>query len=228
MPDNDSPTACAVFISGSGTNLQAVIDAAKSGELPLDVRLVVSDSAEAYGLVRAKREAIPTAIELWRRDEESRSAYGLRLAKRVGATGARLVLLLGWMHVLAAEFFDGRFEGVLNLHPAYLPEDPRDDTVILPDGSVSPVFRGAHALRDAMRAGVAATGATLIEVTPEVDRGPVLARRVMALFPGESEPDALERLHAVERQVVKEGVIEWIASNRARVSDDSRRPVSPN
>jgi phosphoribosylglycinamide formyltransferase 1 len=228
MPDSSTPTACAIFISGNGTNLQAVIDSAKSGELPLDVRLVVSDNAEAYGLVRAKRAAIPTAVEVWRRDLETRSAYGLRLAKRVEESGARLVLLLGWMHVLAREFLEAGFDGVLNLHPAYLPDDPQADTVTLPDGSASEVFRGAHALRDAIAAGASMTGASLIEVTPAIDRGPVLARRAMRLQPDDGEEAALARLHQIEQEVVREGVLAWIARHRERTADDTRRPVSSN
>jgi phosphoribosylglycinamide formyltransferase-1 len=207
------PTA--VFVSGSGTNLQSVIDAARSGELPLDIRLVLSDNPDAYALERAKRAAIPTAVSRWRRSEESREEYAMRLADGVRSSGARLVLLLGWMHVLGKRFLEAGFDGVLNLHPAFLPDDPSADTVVLPGGEKSPVFRGAHALRDAIAAKVGTTGATLIEITPDVDRGPVLARRTFALRPDDDVPAALERLHAVEREVVREGVLAWVARRTA-------------
>jgi phosphoribosylglycinamide formyltransferase-1 len=127
-------------------------------------------------------------------------------------SGARLVLLLGWMHVLAREFLEAGFDGVLNLHPAYLPEDPSDDVVVFADGTTTPAFRGAHALRDALTAQVTHTGASLIEITALVDRGPLLARRSMRLFPREDEAAALVRLHAIEREVVREGVLRWIAA----------------
>lgn len=202
------PTA--VFVSGSGTNLQAVIDATRAGRIPLDIRLVVSDSPTAFALERARRATIATAILTWARGDETRAEYARRLARAVRASGARLVLLLGWMHVLAREFLEAGFDGVLNLHPAYLPDDPAADEVTLPDGTRSPVFRGAHALRDAIAAGATVTGATLIEITPLVDRGAVLARKMFQLRPHDDEASALERLHAVEHAVVLEGVHAWL------------------
>jgi phosphoribosylglycinamide formyltransferase-1 len=202
------PTA--VFASGNGSNLQAVIDAVASGGLPLELRLVVSNRPNAFALTRAARANIPSLVMPFSNSEESRSAYGLRLARAVLAKGVKLVLLLGWMHVLAPEFVGAGFAGILNLHPAYLPEDPAADTVSFPDGTTTAVFRGAHALRDALLAGVETTGASLIEITPEIDRGPVLARRPLPLDPGEDERKALERLHDVERDVVREGVLVWL------------------
>ena len=144
------------------------------------------------------------------RSHESRTEYGVRLARAVRAKGVELVLLLGWMHVLAPDFVNAGFAGILNLHPAYLPEDPSADHVTFPDGTTTRVFRGAHALRDALRAGVKLTGASLIEITPEIDRGAVLARRPFAFVPDDDEKKALERLHDVERDVVREGVSAWL------------------
>ena len=206
------PTA--IFVSGSGTNLQAVIDASREGALPLDLRLVVSNVSAAYALERAKRADIPAVVMAFDRGREDRAAYALRLARLVRQSGARLVLLLGWMHVLAQEFLDSGFEGVLNLHPAYLPHDPSADIVVFEDGTQTPVFRGARALRDALAAKVSWTGASLIEITRHVDRGPLLARKPMRLFPHEDENAALERLHEVEREVVREGIARWLASRQ--------------
>lgn len=202
------PTA--VFASGNGSNLQAVIDAAAAGVLPLEIRLVVSDNPRAFALERAAAADIPALVMPFSRVHESRNAYGERLARSVRAKGVELVLLLGWMHVLAPEFVGGGFAGILNLHPSYLPEDPSADRVSFPDGTTTPVFRGAHALRDALHARVTATGASLIEITPEIDRGPVLARRVMELAPDDDERKALERLHDVEREVVRDGILAWL------------------
>ena len=206
------PTA--VLVSGSGTNLQAVIDAAQEGALPLDVRVVISNNKDAYALERARRAGIATVVMPYDRSRESRSSYAVRLAAAVRERGARLVLLLGWMHVLAQEFLDAGFDGVLNLHPAYLPQAPADDVVAFEDGTTTPVFRGPHALRDALAAKVSHTGASLIEITGLVDRGPLLARRAMRVHPEEDEAQALERLHAIEREVVREGVLRWIAARR--------------
>lgn len=201
---------CAIFVSGSGTNLQAVIDAAGAGTLPLDIRLVVSNSSEALALERARKAGIATLVMEWERATESRGEYATRLADAVRWSGAQLVLLLGWMHVLAKEFLEAGFDGVLNLHPSYLPDDPSADCVVLPDGREVRVYRGAHALRDAIEARESVTGASLIEITPLVDRGPVLARRPFALRPDDDEATALARLHEVEHDVVTAGILNWL------------------
>jgi phosphoribosylglycinamide formyltransferase-1 len=202
------PTA--VFASGSGSNLQAVIDAAAAGSLPLEIRLVVSDNPMAFALARAGAAKIPSLVMPYVKSIETRSAYGARLAHAVRAKGVELVLLLGWMHVLAGDFVNAGFAGILNLHPAYLPDDPTADHVTFSDGTTTPVFRGAHALRDALHAGVTMTGASLIAITPAVDRGRLLARKPMALRKGDDESKALDRLHDVERDVVREGVLAWL------------------
>ncbi|TAM73995.1 phosphoribosylglycinamide formyltransferase [bacterium] len=210
--------ATAVLISGSGSNLQAVIDAVARRDLPLDLRLVLSNRAGAFGLERARRAGVAARAELWdRRAGELRGAYDARVLAALRESGAELVLLLGWMHVLPAAIVES-FAGVINIHPAYLPEDPAADFVSVPGGPEIPAFRGAHALRDAIAAGVGWAGATCHLVTPAVDRGPVLTREPMRLRPGEGETDALERLHPVEHRVLTEGVARWCASRNAGFS----------
>lgn len=213
------PTA--ILASGSGTNVQAVVDQTRAGDLPLDIRLVVSNRADALALERARRAGIQTLVMTFSSRAESRAAYAGRLAAAVKASGARLVLLLGWMHVLAPEFLAAGFAGILNLHPSYLPDDPSADSVVLPDGSTSRVFRGPHALRDALQAGAHLTGATLIEITPDVDRGPVLARSPFELRDDDTVDSALERLHLVEHEVVREGVLAWLRKH-GRVNSTAR------
>jgi len=213
---------CAIFVSGNGTNMQAVIDATRAGTLPLDIRLVLSNVEVAFALERARRAGIPTSVITWDRARESRAGYAARLARAVRDRSAELVLLLGWMHVLAKEFLEFGFAGVLNLHPAYLPEDPSADTVVFPDGHVSRVFRGPHALADAIDAKAPETGASLIEITPLVDRGRVLARATLVLRPEDDEASALARLHVVEQRVVREGIEQWVATRREAVSAPRR------
>ncbi|HXM19646.1 MAG TPA: formyltransferase family protein [Candidatus Tumulicola sp.] len=205
------PTA--VLVSGNGTNLQSVIEDVRAGIVPLELRLVVSNNPQAFAIERARRAGIAVELMPFDRSAQTRSGYARALADLLKARGIRLVLLLGWMHVLASEFLDAGFDGVLNLHPAYLPDDPSDDTVTLPDGTRSPVFRGAHALRDALAAKLPMTGATLMQITAAVDRGPVVARRACPLNAHDDEAAALERLHAVEREVVREGVQAWLAQH---------------
>lgn len=212
------PTA--VFVSGDGTNLQSVIDDVRAGRLPLDLRLIVCDKPGAFALERARRAGLPCVTVPFRRGVESRAAYSLRVAWLAREARARLVLLLGWMIVLSPEFLGAGFEGVLNLHPSWLPDDPSADRVTLPDGSQSEVFRGPHALRDALAAGVATTGATFIQITSDVDRGPVLARRLFELRRDDTVESALERLHPIEHEVVREGILRWLSQRR----ELSRRP----
>jgi len=214
------PTA--ILASGSGTNLQGVLDRVASGELQLDVRIVLSNRKNAFAIERARQAGIPVAVMPYEREGETRSQYAHRIAQEIQRHGARLVLLLGWMHVLAPEFLKSGFDGVLNLHPSYLPEDPARDTVTMPDGSTSRVYRGAHALRDAIDAHEPITGASLIEITPEIDRGPLLARRPFTLRPDDTVESALARLHPVEQDVVAEGVRVWLARHAAARS--SRAP----
>jgi len=211
------PTA--VFVSGNGTNLQAVLDATRAGRLPLDIKLVVCDTPQARALDRAASADVPTAVLTWLRGSESRAEYARRLASTVESSGVRLILLLGWMHVLAPEFLEADFDGILNLHPSFLPDDPSADEVALPDGTRSPVFRGAHAVRDAIAANVTMTGATLIEITPAVDRGRVLSRRELALRADDDEASASARLQPIEHEVVIDGVTAWLrAKGLAAVS----------
>jgi len=206
----------AVLASGNGTNLQAVIDRSRAGTLPLDIRVVVSNRADAYALERARAAEVPTLVMPFAAGS-SRAEYARALATAVKKSGAQLVLLLGWMHVLAPEFLNAGFAGVLNLHPSFLPDEPSADEVTLPDGSRSKVFRGPHALRDALHAKARMTGATLIEITPEVDRGPVLARRTFELRPDDTVESALERLHKVEQEVVNDGVLAWLHAHAPAV-----------
>jgi len=213
---SSTPYPTAVLASGSGTNLQGVIDRIRAGTLPLDIRIVVSNRADAYALERAKAAGVATLVMPFATGS-SRTEYARGLATAVKTSGAQLVLLLGWMHVLAPEFLNAGFAGVLNLHPSYLPDDPSADEVVLPDGSRSKVFRGPHALRDALRADVRTTGATLIEITPEVDRGPVLARRTFELRADDTVELALERLHLVEQEVVNDGVLAWLHAHAPAV-----------
>ena len=209
------PFPTAIFASGNGTNLQSVLDCARAGVLPLDVRIVISNRADAFAVERARHAGVEVKVMPYRREAQTRASYARDLAAEVRRSGARLVLLLGWMHLLAPEFLEAGFDGVLNLHPAYMPEDPASDEVTLPDGSVTHVYRGAHALRDALRAGARTTGASLIEITPDIDRGPVLARRTFALQPDDTEESSLARLHPLEQEVVQEGVMKWLAAHNA-------------
>lgn len=199
-----------VMASGNGSNFQAVLDASRSGALPIEVVGLICNDARAYALERARNAGLKLVrVVAWNRGEEDRAAYDARLLEAARATEPDLVLLLGWMHLLGDSFV-GTFGELLNLHPAFLPLDPRRDEVVLPDGTRSRAFRGPRAIHDALVASSAWVGATLHRVTAATDRGPVLARRPLRVEPGEDEADLMGRVHELERGVVRAGLMRWL------------------
>ena len=186
----------AVLISGSGTNLQAIIDAIAAGRLEAQIALVVSNRCEAFGLVRAAQAGIPTLylpFKPYREAGHPRAAYDADLAAQVRACAPDLVVLAGWMHVLSPAFLD-RFPGrVLNLHPA-LPGQ----------------FAGTHAIQRAyeafQRGEIDHTGVMVHWVVPEVDAGPVVASAQVPIYPGDSLDDLEARIHAVEHWLLVDAI----------------------
>ncbi len=198
-----------VLASGNGSNFQAVLDGARSGVLPLDVVGLIANNEGAYAIERARATAVRATVVSWDRQRESRAEYDARLSDAAKALEPDLVLLLGWMHLLARPFV-AKFPALLNLHPAFLPLDPASDTVVLPDGARTPAFRGPRAVRDALKASSEWVGATLHRVTAATDRGPVMARRPLRVEAGEDEAHLMERVHEIERGVVRAGVMRWL------------------
>lgn len=199
-----------VLASGNGSNLQAVLDASGAGSLPVEVVAVVSNDSRAFALERARRGGVPAVRALsWDRARETRAQYDARLLEEAASHEPDLVLLLGWMHLLAEPFVRA-FPDLLNLHPAYLPLDPAEDSVVMPDGTRIPAFRGPHAVRDALAGESSWIGATVHRVTPATDRGPVLARKPLRVAPAEEEAALMERLHREEHKLVNAAVIRWL------------------
>ena len=204
------PVRTTVLASGNGTNFQAVSDAVAAGSLPLEITALVSSDRAAYALTRAKAAHVPQRLVVqWDRALESRTAYDARLAEQVEETAPELLLLLGWMHLLAPQFV-GQFPEAINIHPAFLPHDQSKNSVGLSDGSHIPAFRGAHAVRDALAAGSHWVGATAHRVTAGTDRGPVLVRKPLAVAPGWAQPDVMQHLHPVEHTVLLGGIRRWL------------------
>jgi phosphoribosylglycinamide formyltransferase 1 len=199
-----------VMVSGSGTNLQSVLDRARSGELPIDVVAVVSNKPGAYALERAREAGVASIRTLtWKRKEETREAYDLRLLEEVRADEPDLVLMLGWMHLLSEPFLRA-FPSLVNLHPAFLPLDPARDDVVMPDGTQMPAYRGPDAVGDALRDKQLWTGATVHGVTAATDRGPVLARKPLPVAAGQTQDQVMQRLHPLEHDLVATAVRRWI------------------
>jgi phosphoribosylglycinamide formyltransferase-1 len=196
-----------ILASGNGSNFAAVAEAAAAGTLPLEVTTLIANRASARAVERAKEAGVASRVVLWDRTSESRGEFDARLLLEVAETEPDVVLLLGWMHILP-EIFVTTFR-CLNVHPAFLPYDPTAEIVTVPDGTTIPAFRGAHAVDDALAAGVGWIGASFHRVGVEVDRGSLLARLPLKLEPGESRADLDARLHALERKVVATGIQRW-------------------
>lgn len=201
-PEQALPVA--VLISGRGSNLQAVIDAIRAGTLAAQVCLVLSNRADAHGLERARAAGIPAEV-LDPAPFADRAAYDRALRTRIDASGARLVVLAGFMRVLSPAFvqhYDGR---MINVHPSLLPE-----------------FTGLHTHRRALAAGVAEHGASVHFVTAELDGGPVIVRARVPVERGDDEHRLADRVHRVEHRILPL-VIGWFAAGRLRKDGDRVR-----
>lgn len=208
MSASAQPYRIAVLVSGSGSNLQALLDAQQAGDLgDAEIVLVVSDRADAYGLQRAlKRRVAAAFIPLHHpRDPAARAAWERRLADVVAAFAPDLIVLAGFMRVLSPVFLDRFPNRVINQHPALLPDDG-GDTFVTSRGIVIPALRGAHVVADAIRLGLPVTGCTIHRVTPAVDDGPVLARAEVPVLPGDDEATLHERIKDVEHRLIVEVV----------------------
>jgi phosphoribosylglycinamide formyltransferase 1 len=206
----DVPRARTVILaSGEGTNAQNVIDRVAAGEIALDIGAVIANDATAPVLERARAAGIAADAVAWDRALERRPPYDKRLIAAIERYEPDLVLLLGWMHLVPAAFLE-RFPETLNTHPSFLPFDPRADEVTMPDGARIPVFRGAHAPRDAFSAGVRWTGATVHRVTTETDRGAVLVRTPLSFHPQLASDEMLHhRIKQLEYAAVPKAIRRW-------------------
>lgn len=188
-----------VLISGSGSNLQAIIDSAQ-GDLPVEIRAVVSNRADAYGLERARLAGIPVRV-LSHQEYADRGSYDEALMALIDSYQPQLVVLAGFMRILSENFvrhYEGR---MLNIHPSLLPR-----------------HRGLHTHQRAIEAGDKEHGATVHFVVPELDAGPIV---VQAIVPIEKEdtPELLaERVLQQEHQIYPQA-LRWYAEGRLRLID---------
>jgi phosphoribosylglycinamide formyltransferase-1 len=193
----------AVLVSGSGSNLQALIDAIEGQQLPgVEIVLVVSNKASAQGLQRALKHKLPALFLPWGQRELAEA----RLTALLHLFNVDLIVLAGWMRILSAGFIEQFPQRIINLHPALIPDDGTGNSYTTRDGTIIPVFRGMHAPQQALDAGVKVTGSTVHYVTPEVDAGPVICREEVAIKPGDTEETLQERIKQVEHRLIVEAV----------------------
>jgi formyltetrahydrofolate-dependent phosphoribosylglycinamide formyltransferase len=185
-----------ILISGSGTNLQAILDAIHLSQLDAEPVLVVSNKKAAYGLVRAQEANIPTLyfpLRPFHQEVDSRAAYDRALAAEIKAYEPDLIVLAGWMRILTPCFLD-EFPGrVINLHPA-LPGQ----------------FPGTKAIERAYQAfqqgQIKYSGCMMHYVIPEIDAGPVLLEAQVPIFANDSLEDFAQRMHTAEHRLIVEAI----------------------
>lgn len=183
-----------VLISGSGSNLQAIIDAIDAGALQAEIEAVVSNKKAAFGLERAKRANIPAVYFPYSPfKSDGREAYDNALADTVAAFEPDLIVLAGWMRIFTPAFLDRFPHKIINLHPA------------LPG-----TYIGAHGVDWAwerfQQGELDKTGCMVHYATVDLDEGPVIATAEVALLEGDTKADFVERLRAAEHRLIVEGV----------------------
>lgn len=183
-----APARLCVLISGSGSNLQAILDACANGTLPATVVRVISNRADAYGLERARAAGIATEV-LDHRQFPDRAAFDAALAERIDASQPDWIVLAGFMRILTADFVAHFLGRLINIHPSLLPKYPGLDT---------------HAR--ALVAGEHEHGATVHFVTPTVDAGPPIIQGVLPLSPSADIPNIQNRVHALEHRIYPEAL----------------------
>ena len=191
-----------VLLSGSGTNFQAIIDAATRG-LPVEVVQMVSSRPDAYGIERARAANIPVLV--MNRDRYADpAAADAQIVEALKAAGAEYVVMAGYMRMVTPVMLDAFPNRVLNLHPALLPS-----------------FKGAHAIADAFAAGVKVTGVTVHFANEDYDKGPIVAQEPVRV----AEDDTLEsleaRIHETEHELYPR-VLGWIAARRVSVDGEGK------
>lgn len=170
----------AVLISGSGSNLQALIDACATPDYPAQIVLVISNKDDAYGVVRAANARIPAHI-VRHTDFSAREEFDAKMHELLTQYGVEIVCLAGFMRLLSKGFVEAWSGRMLNIHPSLLPE-----------------FKGAHAVRDALAAGAKESGCTVHLVTEEVDAGEIISQAKVPVFEDDSEQELHQRIHEQE------------------------------
>ncbi len=190
-----------VLIYGSGSNLQALIDACASGTISAQIGLVISNEADAYGLTRAKNAGIPVAV-LDHRQFDDRDGFDAALAEMIQAAQPDGVILAGFMRILTPAFVQQFAGRMLNIHPSLLPK-----------------YRGLHTHRRALEAGDTVHGLSIHFVTAELDGGPVIAQAEVPVLPQDTEATLATRVLQQEHRLYPM-VAQWLIDGTLALQDD--------
>jgi phosphoribosylglycinamide formyltransferase 1 len=188
-----------VLISGSGSNLQALIDSIAHDGNPARISAVIANRADAYGLERAKQAGIATAV-LDHKQFDGREAFDAALVEAIDAFAPQLVVLAGFMRILTPGFVRHYAGRLLNIHPSLLPK-----------------YKGLHTHQRALDAGDSEHGCSVHFVTEELDGGPLVVQAVVPVIPGDNAESLAQRVHQQEH-VIYPLAVHWYAEQRLQLS----------
>lgn len=200
MPNVVKPLRVVVLISGSGSNLQALIDGIASGELPIEIVAAISNRPEVMGLVRASNAGIPTLV-LDHKNYATREAFDGELMRTIDAYNPGLVVLAGFMRILTPAFTEHYLGRMLNIHPSLLPK-----------------FQGLHTHQRAIDAGESHHGVSVHFVTAELDGGPVVIQARVPVLPSDDAGLLAKRVQKQEH-VIYLMAVKWFADGKLKMVD---------
>jgi len=196
-----TPKRIAVLISGSGSNLQAIINHQKTHSDLYEIALVISNRPNAYGLVRAQNAGIATKV-IDHTEHESRESFDLQLQAAIDAASTDLVVLAGFMRILTPAFTEHYLGKMLNIHPSLLPK-----------------YTGLHTHKRAIEAGDLKHGLSVHFVTPELDGGPVILQAEVDIDSKDTEASLAEKVH-VQEHIAYPLVVEWFVRGDLSLKDN--------
>jgi phosphoribosylglycinamide formyltransferase 1 len=203
-----APLVLGVLVSGSGSNLQAVIDAVAGGTLRATLGVVISNVPTAKALDRARAAGVP-AVVIDHKAHASRASFDAAVVDVLRSHGVTCVVLAGFMRLVTPTLLDAFPHRVVNIHPALLP-----------------AFPGVHAQAQALAYGVRVTGCTVHFVDAGTDTGPIIAQAVVPVLDGDDEPTLRDRILVKEHELLPE-VLQWIADGRVEVVAGDPAAASP-
>lgn len=190
-----------VLISGSGSNLQAIIDAVARHQINASISGVISNRADAFGLERARQAGI-TDIVIDHTQYSTRQDFDQALSETINKLGPDLIVLAGFMRILSNEFIDQFKEKLLNIHPSLLPR-----------------YKGLHTHRRVLEAGDSMHGASVHFVNNELDSGPVVIQAEVAVKDNDTESTLTQRVHQLEH-IIYPMAIQWFIDGRLKMNNN--------
>jgi phosphoribosylglycinamide formyltransferase 1 len=192
----------AILISGRGSNMAALIDAAKASDFPAEIAMVISNRPDALGLVTANQSGVPTLTIESKRFGKDRAAFEVALQTALDQHQVELICLAGFMRLLTAEFVQRWYGRMLNIHPSLLPS-----------------FPGLEPQAQALRAGVKISGATVHFVIPETDAGPIVMQGAVPVADDDTPETLAARILAVEHRIYPDA-LRLLAGGGVRLEGD--------